>query len=58
MALKDRGMSNRTIGSILGVDPKTVRNDLQAASTNVEPVPERVTGPDGKSYPVTVDPVE
>jgi hypothetical protein len=43
-------MSTRAIGSALGVDPKTVRNDLAQLGKN-SPVPDRVTGTDGKERP-------
>lgn len=42
------GMSTRAIGAALGVDPKTVRNDI--ADGDIAS-PEHVTGTDGRTYP-------
>ena len=42
------------IAEVFGVSDETVRRDLVAGSTNVEPaeeLPDRVIGKDGKSYP-------
>lgn len=47
-ALREAGHSRPAIAAALGVDEKTVRNDL-AGSDHSEP--ERVRGKDGKSYP-------
>ncbi|HKX71384.1 MAG TPA: ParB N-terminal domain-containing protein [Acidimicrobiales bacterium] len=47
--LRVAGHSLRAIGRALGVDDKTVRNDL--ATADMSAVPERVTGLDGKSRP-------
>lgn len=44
------GMSTRAIGAALGVDPKTVRNDI--ADGDIAS-PETVTGTDGRTYPAT-----
>lgn len=46
--MRIRGMSIRQIAKAVGVDPKTVRNDL-AQVGNPSP-PDKVTGSDGKSY--------
>lgn len=42
------GMSRRAAAKSIGVDEKTIRNDLTGAEYSA---PERVTGADGKSYP-------
>jgi hypothetical protein len=47
--LRLAGMSTRAIGSTLGVDAKTVRNDLNPGGENSPPAAP-VTGADGKSY--------
>lgn len=47
-SLREHGHSNPAIAKALGVDEKTVRNDL-AGSDYSEP--DRVVGKDGKSYP-------
>lgn len=47
--LRLAGMSTRAIGSALGVDAKTVRNDLNPGGENSPPAAP-VTGADGKSY--------
>jgi hypothetical protein len=51
--LRAEGQSTRQIAAALGVDPKTVRNDLNdAAEATGENSPvDRVTGKDGKSRP-------
>jgi transposase-like protein len=51
--LRAEGQSTRQIAEALGVDPKTVRNDLNdAAEATGENSPvDRVTGKDGKSRP-------
>lgn len=58
--LRDAGMSTRAIGSALGVDPKTVRNDLasggeysppEQTAANAPESPRTVTGTDGRNYP-------
>lgn len=46
--LRAGGLSTRQIASVLDVDAKTVRNDLEGA-----PAPETVTGADGKTYPAS-----
>lgn len=46
--MRDEGMSTRAIGTALGVDKGTVRNDLGNNSP-----PAQVVGTDGKSYPAT-----
>lgn len=45
--LRLAGMSQRAIGSALGVDEKTVRNDLAGAEFSA---PEQIQGTDGKTY--------
>lgn len=49
--LRVAGHSLRAIGKALGVDDKTVRNDLGTADQSA--VPERIIGLDGKSRPAT-----
>jgi transposase-like protein len=51
--LRAEGQSTRQIAEALGVDPKTVRNDLNDASeaTGENSPVDRVTGKDGKSRP-------
>jgi len=50
--LRAQGQSTRQIAEQLGVDPKTVRNDLNVAEATGENSPvDRVTGKDGKSRP-------
>lgn len=49
--LRTEGHSLRAIGRAVGVDDKTVRNDLATADPSA--VPERVVGLDGKSRPAT-----
>jgi len=49
--MRIRGMSIRQIAKAVGVDPKTVRNDLAQVGTDSPPA--RVTGSDGKSYAAT-----
>lgn len=51
-ALREVGMSSRSIASALGVDPKTVRSDLASQGEENSP-PATVTGADGKLYPST-----
>ncbi len=55
--LAQTGMSTRAIGSALGVDHKTVSNDLRSAGENSPPGKDlslaTVTGLDGKQYPAT-----
>ena len=46
--MRIRGMSIRQIAKAVGIDPKTVRNDL--AQVGNQSPPDRVTGSDGKSY--------
>lgn len=48
--LVSEGMSKRATAKSLGIDEKTVRNDLAGAEYSA---PERVTGADGKSYPAS-----
>lgn len=50
LAFRGAGMSTRAIAVALGVDPKTVRNDL--AGGEFSP-PAAVTGADGKTYSAT-----
>ena len=46
------GMSNRATGAVLGVNEKTVRNDLRTGADNSAPdLPVKITGQDGKAYP-------
>jgi hypothetical protein len=47
--LRQQGHSLRAIGGALGVDDKTVRNDLATADPSA--VPDRIVGLDGKSRP-------
>lgn len=49
-SLREAGLSTRAIGAALGVDQKTVVNDL-AGEENSSPAP--VTGTDGKQYAPT-----
>ena len=49
--LREQGHSLRAIAGAVGVDPKTVRNDLSTGE--LSPVPDRITGRDGKSRPST-----
>lgn len=49
-SLRDAGMSTRAIASALGVNDKTVRNDLAGAEKSA---PGSVLGADGKTYPAT-----
>jgi hypothetical protein len=49
--LRLTGMSQRAIGSALGVDQKTVSNDLRAGEENSSPA--AITGTDGKTYAST-----
>lgn len=44
------GMSTRAIGAALGVDQKTVVNDLKSGEEYSSPEPQPVTGLDGKTY--------
>lgn len=46
------GMSQRAIGSVLGVSQSSVRDDLAQLSTSTQ-LPETVTGADGKDRPAT-----
>lgn len=48
--LRQAGLSTRGIGEALGVDDRTVRNDLVGADFSA---PEQITGTDGKTYPGT-----
>ena len=48
-ALREQGHSLRAIAGAVGVDPKTVRNDLGTGDHS--PVPDRIVGRDGKSRP-------
>jgi hypothetical protein len=48
--LRAEGKSTRAIAADLGVDPKTVRNDLKASGGDNSP-PASVVGQDGKTYP-------
>lgn len=50
--LRAAGHSLRAIAGVVGVDPKTVRNDLDKSGGEGSP-PERTTGADGKTYPAT-----
>jgi hypothetical protein len=46
------GMSNRAAGAVLGVNEKTVRNDLRAGAESSAPdLPVKSIGQDGKAYP-------
>jgi hypothetical protein len=46
------GMSNRAAGAVLGVNEKTVRNDLRAgAELSAPDLPVKSIGQDGKAYP-------
>lgn len=47
--MRELGMSTRAIGEVVGVDPKTVRNDLNRAGGEYSP-PAEVTGTDDKTY--------
>lgn len=49
LAFRGAGMSTRAIAAALGVDDKTVRNDLAGAEFSA---PGSVLGVDGKTYPV------
>lgn len=49
--LRSEGMSTRAIGAGLGVDQKTVVNDLKRGEENSSPA--LVTGTDGKQYSTT-----
>jgi ParB-like chromosome segregation protein Spo0J len=55
--LKQEGMSKRAIADRIGVDEKTVRNDLKASGAECS-APEKVTGKDGKSYSAKATPKE
>lgn len=48
--MRELGMSTRAIGEVVGVDQKTVVNDLRAGEEASSPA--KVTGKDGKTYPV------
>jgi transposase-like protein len=48
--LRQEGKSTRQIAEAVGVDPKTVRNDLRASGGDNSP-PEKIKGVDGKTYP-------
>jgi ParB-like chromosome segregation protein Spo0J len=48
--LRGEGWSLRRIGEMVGVNDKTVRNDL-AATADFSAVPERIVGKDGRSQP-------
>lgn len=54
--LRQQGKSYRAIGEELGVDEKTARNDISAATAENSAVqfPERVLSKDGKERPATV----
>lgn len=54
-SLREAGLSTRAIGSALGVDHKTVVNDVRAPGEN-SPVPESVTSLDGRQRPATQPP--
>ena len=45
-----QGMSNRAIGGVLGVDEKTVRNDLAGAENSAPARGREIVGLDGKNY--------
>ncbi|MHB1582986.1 MAG: DNA methyltransferase [Acidimicrobiales bacterium] len=49
-SLREQGWSLRRIGEVVGVDDKTVRNDL-AGTAEKSAVPERIVGKDGRSQP-------
>ena len=50
--LRQRGLSLRRIAELLGVDTKTVYNDLNSGLENSKPeTPSESTGADGKTYP-------
>jgi hypothetical protein len=53
--LHKAGMSNRAIADAVGVSRETVNRDMSSGGTNVSPGADRVTGPDGKSYPAKRD---
>lgn len=48
--LREQGHSLRAIAGAVGVDPKTVRNDLASIGDD-SPMPERVRTSDGRTYP-------
>jgi hypothetical protein len=48
--LRQAGMSQRAIGSVLGVHPTTVHGDIHAGAENSAPAPARIQGLDGQSY--------
>jgi hypothetical protein len=52
--LRLAGMSQRAIGTVLGVSQKTVDRDLDSGESNDSP--ERVTGADGKTYAAAREP--
>ncbi|POY04852.1 hypothetical protein C3469_04360 [Mycobacterium kansasii] len=49
--LSGEGMSQRAIADVVGVDQKTVSNDLRSGEENSSPVLPPVIGIDGKRYP-------
>jgi hypothetical protein len=49
--LSGEGMSQRAIAPIVGVDQKTVSNDLRSREENSSP--EKITGLDNKTYPAS-----
>lgn len=55
VALRASGHSLRAIAGVVGVDDKTVRNDLATADTSA--VPDRIVGRDGKSRPAHRPPI-
>jgi hypothetical protein len=49
--LADKGMSNRAIADVIGVNRKTVDRDVESGGgSNVPPDNSKVTGKDGKQY--------
>lgn len=57
-SMRGEGMSTRAIGSALGVDKGTVRNDLRDSTGESSPVdqPDTVTSLDGRQRPATQPP--
>jgi hypothetical protein len=56
LQMRQNGMSYRTIGEKLGVDPVTVMNDIKSTVENstVQKLPQVITGKDGKTRPATM----
>jgi hypothetical protein len=51
--LRAQGHSLRAIAGAVGVDPKTIRNDLSTGDRSPVDLPARITGLDGRSRPAT-----